>query len=217
MRTYEDVLCPEKAFIWRITHRDNLGWILDHGVHCMSSGIRDPGFVSIGNPELITRRSTHAVPIPPGGTLSDYVPFYFTPFSPMLLNIKSGRGGVTMRDNDDIVILVADLHSMARERHPFVFTNGHAYMKMTEYFADLECLTSIDWRILQHRDFKTDSNDPSKMERYQAEALVHQHVPVERLRGIVCATEVVKSSIESLLEARNLKLSVLVRPGWYFP
>jgi hypothetical protein len=216
MRTYEDVLCPEKAFIWRITHRDNLAWILDNGVHCASSGVRDPDFISIGNAELITKRSTHAVPIPPGGNLSDYVPFYFTPFSPMLLNIKSGRSGVIARNNDEIVILVADLHSLAREQHPFVFTNGHAYMQLTEYFADLDRLASIDWVILQHRDFKSDPNDPRKMERYQAEALVHRHLPVQRLRGIVCASEAVKSSIEPLLVARNSQLSVLVRPAWYF-
>jgi hypothetical protein len=27
-------LNPAKALIWRIVHRDNLPWILDHGLHC---------------------------------------------------------------------------------------------------------------------------------------------------------------------------------------
>lgn len=29
-------LNPEKALIFRIVHRDNLPWILDHGLHCRS-------------------------------------------------------------------------------------------------------------------------------------------------------------------------------------
>jgi len=216
MRTYEDLLCPERAYIWRITHRDNLEWILDHGIHCAASDVRDPSYINIGNADLISKRSTHPVPIPPNGTLSDYVPFYFTPFSPMLLNIKSGRNGVVKRNNDEIVILVADLHSLASTSHPFVFTNGHAYMKLTEYFASTAELSKVDWKLLQHRDFSGNPDDPRKMERYQAEALIHGHLPADKLRGIVCATDAVKANIESLLAKREMKLSVLVRPGWYF-
>ena len=84
-------LCPEKALVWRIVHRDNVPWILDHGLHCANSGVLDPFYVPIGNGELIDKRKTWPVPVAPGGVLGDYVPFYFTPFSPMMLNIKSGR------------------------------------------------------------------------------------------------------------------------------
>jgi hypothetical protein len=38
--------------------------------------------------------------------LADYVPFYFTPFSPMMLNINTGRGAVPRRPNSEICILV---------------------------------------------------------------------------------------------------------------
>ena len=77
-------LTPEKALIFRITHRSNVPWILKNGLHCRSSAIVDPNFTGIGNPELIERRRHRKVDILPGGTLEDYVPFYFTPFSPML-------------------------------------------------------------------------------------------------------------------------------------
>ena len=50
--------------------------------------------------------------IPPGGTLSDYVPFYFTPFSIMMFNIKTGYGGITKRDNKDIIIFVSSIHKL---------------------------------------------------------------------------------------------------------
>jgi len=42
-------LNPENAFIWRITHRDNLAWYLEHGLHCPNSTIQDPNYVTIGN------------------------------------------------------------------------------------------------------------------------------------------------------------------------
>ena len=71
-----------------------------------SSGTRDPDFVSIGNPDLIAKRAGRVVAIPPGGSLSDYVPFYFTPRSPMLYNIVTGHNGMKQTPRQDIAILV---------------------------------------------------------------------------------------------------------------
>lgn len=94
MANHYPSLNSDKALIWRIVHRDNLPWILDHGLHCGNGAALAPNWVSIGNPELIDKRATHPVPLPPGGFLNDYVPFYFTPFSVMMKNIHSGRSGV---------------------------------------------------------------------------------------------------------------------------
>lgn len=69
-------LNPEKALIWRIVHCDNLPWILDNGLHCANSPTQAPAYITIGNAGLITRRTHREVPIAPGGTLADYVPFY---------------------------------------------------------------------------------------------------------------------------------------------
>lgn len=88
-------LSPEKALIFRITHIANVPWILENGLYCRSAAEQDPRFVEIGNPDLIDKRKHRVVPAPPGGTLSDYVPFYFTPYSPMLYNIKTGWRGIT--------------------------------------------------------------------------------------------------------------------------
>jgi hypothetical protein len=84
-------LNPEKAFIFRIRHRNNLPWILDNGLHCRGSGKRDPNFVDIGSVELIEKRRVQPIVTAPGGTVSDYVPFYFTPLSMMAYNIHTGR------------------------------------------------------------------------------------------------------------------------------
>jgi len=102
-------LTPEKALIFRITHCSNIPWILQNGLHCSLSTVQDPSFESIGNPDLIAKRRSRRVPIPPGGTLAEYIPFYFTPYTPMLYNIATGYAGVRQRGNDEIVILVSSL------------------------------------------------------------------------------------------------------------
>lgn len=209
-------LNPDKALIFRITHRDNVPWILDNGLQSRSSGATDPNFITIGNPDLIDKRQHRYVPIPPGGTLSDYVPFYFTPFSPMMYNIKTGHAGIRKRDNEEIVIFASSLYKLEEEGAGFVYTDRHAYLHAAEFSSDLENLNGIDWRLLQNRDFRRDPNDPEKVERYQAEALVHQHVPINALLGVVCNNENLKNMIEAQADQRGLELKVVAQPTWYF-
>lgn len=208
-------LNPEKALIWRIVHRDNLPWILDNGLHCANSEVQAPQYVNIGNVDLIDKRRSRQVPIAPEGVLADYVPFYFTPFSVMMQNIHSGWS-VQQRTNDEIVILVSSLYRVVELGLPFVFTNAHAHPNWTDYYSDLADLDRIDWSILQRRDFKRDPDDPRKMERYQAEALIHHHLPITGLLGIMCHTDAMKVRIEADVAARGLTLPVHARPKWYF-
>ena len=208
-------LNPSKALIWRIVHRDNLPWLLDNGLHALATGRLADHYVGIGNPELICKRSQRVVPIEPGGTLADYVPFYFTPFSVMMKNIHSGWG-VQQRRNDEIVILVSSLYHVQSLGLRFIFTDAHAYPHWASYYSELDRLDRIDWAILQRRDFKRDPDDPRKMERYQAEALVHGHVPTTGLLGIICYNEALKCSVEEEVRKRRLNIPVHARPGWYF-
>jgi hypothetical protein len=179
------ILTPDNALIFRITHVSNVAWLLANGVHCGTSDARDASYRSIGNPDLIARRGSRVVPIPPGGTLADYVPFYFTPLTPMLMNIRSGRG-VAQVPMNEIAILVANLRNLASRRIPFVITDRHAYLRAAQFSNDLSGLERIDWLILQARDFARNPMDPGKLERYQAEALVHRCLPAHALDLIAC-------------------------------
>lgn len=207
---------PDRALIFRIVHRDNLPWILDHGLHCRNSALCDPNYVNIGNPSLIGRRNQRQVPVAPYGTLGDYVPHYFTPYSPMLYNIKTGYNGINRRANEDIVIMVSSLHRLHELGLPFAFTNRHAYLQTAEFFNDISNLDRIDWPLLRSRDFKRAPDDPDKFARYEAEALVYRHLPLGGLLGIACYTMQVKDRIDQMLEDRALRLGVQVLPGWYF-
>lgn len=209
-------LNPEKALIFRITHIANVPWVFDHGLHSRNSPTFDPNYRSIGNPDLIAMRHTRVVPVAPGGTLSDYVPFYFTPYSIMLYNIKTGYGGIARVPNAEIVILVSSIPRVAEIGIPFVFTDRHAYPVTAEYFTEPADLGRVDWALLQSKDFRHDPEDPGKKERYQAEALVFQHLPVTGLLGIGCYNEGVRQGLQSEAANRNLSLEVLTRPTWYF-
>lgn len=210
-------LTPEKALIFRITHRDNLPWLLGNGVHCARSASQDPGFVSIGNRELIGKRREHRLPPPCVGLLGDYVPFYFTPHSPMLYNIHTGYGDVAKVPNDEIVILYTTLHRLIERGVTFVFSDRHASLATAQFSSSLGDLpTWIPWTQLRNRDFKRDVERPDKIERYQAEALVHGCVPVQALLGIVCSSEPTAIAVRERIAERRLEIRVLVSPELYF-
>jgi len=157
------------------------------------------------------------VPVPPGGTLADYVPFYFTPKSPMLLNIKTGYKGVTRRPNADIVVLVTSCQAMTDNGVSMLFTDRHAYIATARWTNDrADLVDMIDWDILSRHDFARSDSYPDKMERYQAEALAHRQVPVGALLGIGCFSEAARAAILPQVAAAGLGVEVFVRPGWYF-
>lgn len=209
-------LTPGHAFIFRITHIENVPWLLEHGLVCSNSSELDPNFRSIGNTELIAKRRTRSVPIPPGGTLADYIPFYFTPYSIMLYNIKTGFGGVPKVPYEDIVILISSLPRVAELGIRFVFTDRHAYMQAASFYNSLDDLNRVDWPLLQKRDFRNDPEDPGKKERYQAEALIYRYLPVGALFGIVCYNSTAEASLKKEADRRKLFLQICARPDWYF-
>jgi hypothetical protein len=99
---------------------------------------------------------------------------------------------------------------------PFVFTNQHAYPLAAQYFSSLADLGRVDWPLLQARDFRHDPEDPGKKERYQAEALIHRHLPVSALIGIGCHSKAAEARLQPELQRRNLSTRVVVQPNWYF-
>lgn len=208
-------LNPEKALIFRIIHRDNLPWILDHGLHASNGEIADPNYRNIGNVDLIGRRNQRKVRVGPGGSLSDYVPFYFTPFSIMMYNIHTGYN-VRQVPNEEILIVVSSLARIAELQIPFVFTDQHAYPAMANYYTDLGDLNKIDWTLLNQKDFHHDPDDPGKKERYQAEALIWKHVPISALLGICSCNADVDANVKAELQNRKLVLQSIVQRGWYF-
>ncbi len=209
-------LSQEKALIFRIAHRDNVPWIMANGMHARNTGFLDPGFVAIGNADLIDKRHYRRVLCAPFGTLSDYVPFYFTPFTPMLLNIKTGFNGIQKRPVDEIVIFVSSLRRLHAIGVQYLFTDRHAYLATAQFSNDLGMIGLIDWELLRRRDFRKDPENPAKVERYQAEALVHMHLPTIALVGIVCYNKGVGDWVQTIADGQECSVKVIVKSGLYF-
>lgn len=207
-----DLLNPEKALIFRIVHKDNIGQVLQAGCQCKSAVAAQAGYVEIGNQELIQKRTQRIVPCQPGGTLSDYVPFYFTPYTPMLYNIKTGYG-VPQKPLKDIVILVSALPRLRTQNIPFVFSDRHAYLRTAQFSNDLNDLDRIIWPVLQARDFRRDDLD--KFEKYQAEALVHWHVPVSALIGVACYDTETRDQMRQLAAAHGTAVDIVAQRSWF--
>ena len=85
-------------------------------------------------------------------------------------------------------MLVASLWDLAAAGVSFIFSDRHAVLDYAEFLdsTELAQLHRLDWRSLQNRDFRQDNENPDKVERYQAEALIHLHLPIDRLRAIAC-------------------------------
>ena len=130
---------PIPTPIYHITHARNLPLILENGGLLAYNQLsqQDIGYENIAYQNIRDRRADTPVPLPPGGNLHDYIPFYFAPRSPMLYTIN--RGNVEeVQDQRQIIHLVAYAQDVQAASIEFLFTDGHGIMVFTEYFNQLD-------------------------------------------------------------------------------
>ncbi len=215
MKYLPDILSPDRGLIFRITHIDNLQTIAKQGLVCRSRCRSDSAFRSIGNPDVIERRRNRAVPEYPGGVLDDYVPFYFTPRSPMLLNIKTGRG-VEPVPMQEILCLIAKLEHLRARGHRIVIADGNAASAETRFSTSIDSIRGLDWVALRASNFQKSDDDPDLRRRYMAEALIHEHVAFEDLTGIAVAHDQTEAAVRDFFESLPAQPTVAVRPHFFF-
>ena len=206
------ILTPKNANIFRIVHIDNISKILDLGMQCRQ--LLD-NYVEIGDVKLIKDRNSKKVPCYPHGTLSDYVPFYFTPLTPMLYNIKKGKRGVKQRKNEEIVILFSSLLKMTENNLSWVFTDRQAFRDSARFSSNINDLKDyVPWGALQSRNFHRLGNEDG-FQRYQAEALVHGTIPLKAFTAFITFNASARNEVMSLVQKTSKKIDVKERPKWY--
>jgi hypothetical protein len=77
-------------------------------------------------------------------------------------------------------------------------------------------LDRIDWPLLRARDFRRDPDDPGKLERYMAEALIRGTVPVSALSEIACYGPDQQRVVQEEADRLSLRTKITVQPAWYF-
>ncbi len=167
--------------IYHITHVSNLERIIrTNGLWCDAQRLQQ-GFdcLGIAHQTLKDRRARTAVRAAGGGTLADYVPFYFTNRSPMLYSIHKGFVQGYDGGQKDIIHLESSVERVAQGKRPWCFTDGHAVEAMTDYYADVADLNRVDWAVIDHWSWKNTEEDPDRKRRKQAGIPHPSVIPVE--------------------------------------
>lgn len=209
---------PDKCWIYHITHIDNLPSIVSAGLVCdaacaaLSSVPRSIAYAS-----LKQRRARKQVP-GLGGTLADYVPFYFCTRSPMLAAIYSQNVASYADGQDPIVYLVSTVQKAIDGGSVWSFTDGHAIEAMTHFYHDVSDLGHIDWPLIMNWSWRNVPNDMDRKRRKQAEFLVRHTVPWDMFSGVAVRNEDVMSRVAAVFASVDpaRRRQIAIRPKWYY-
>lgn len=211
---------PLPTPIYRIIHIDCLQTILTRGgLHSPNNTPADGlPYRTIHNTNVQASRRVQPVPCGPGGTIHDYVPFYFGPRSVMLLNLKSGRVAGYTEGQEPIIYLVSCAQDVEAAGAGFAFTDGHGLATFTRWYDDLAHLDSVDWPLLAQRYWNDTPQDNDRQRRKQAEFLVVNSVSWSLIQAIVVLNDQMKARVEAILQAnpQHPPLPVIVNPGFYY-
>ncbi|MFG1659593.1 DUF4433 domain-containing protein [Micromonospora chersina] len=204
--------------ILHFTHQSNLVTILDEGGllcdrECRSSNLNTR---NIAYTSLKQKRAETVVEVPPGGTLDDYVPFYFGPRSPMMLAYMNGKVTGRAEDQSELVYLVSHAETVAEQGLPFAFTDGHPIVEPRFFSNDLADLVEVDFDLMRGKYwFDTDAY-PDRKRRRQAEFLVWQRMPLELIDYFVVMTAGRRTEIERMSQSMGWDIPCRVHSAWYY-
>lgn len=208
---------PSKIYLYRITHIDNLDFILESGkLTCPSNPDCDSDYIGIGDAILIQSRSSKEVNIEPNGNFTDYVAFYFGARSPMLYSIQKGFNGVTQRSPETIIYLVTTFDNINENESQYVFSDGHGYHSMSQFFNAEDDLEEVDWDAVKLRRWNDTEDDPDRKRRKQAEFLVYGEVSLSAIVGIGVYNEAAKTNILAKFAEHDFSCNVIVKPDLYY-
>lgn len=193
------------------------GIIAAGGLRC--DGLRAQncgGIVGIAHQHIKDRRAKRKVPCAAQGTLSDYVPFYFAPRSPMLYTIHQGNVNGYAGGQRPIVHLVSSVEQAIGMGNPWCFTDGHAVMAYSRFFCHLDNLKEVDWPLMKSRLWYDTDSDPDRTCRRQAEFLAHQSFPWTAMAEIGVVDDGIRLQVETALAGSDHKPPVVVHEDWYY-
>lgn len=210
---------PPPATIWlyRITHIANLTHILKHGLVAGSSLHTNPDFIQIGDNSLIDYRKDLDAHNPPGGKLSEYIPFYLGPRSPMLYQIAKGYEGVQKHPQENIIYLISSVKKIKEHNLSFFFSDGHVRSKTVTTYTKEEDFDRLDWEAIYATSWKPDETDLRRKQKKQAEFLVRNHVPLSCIDYIGVFNHHAEGKVLNLLEVNGKNyIKVKVSPHKLF-
>lgn len=195
-------------------HADSFSKLMEWGGdystnQCASRGLSKR---AIHHSHIMERRKVRSVACGPGGTLADYVPFYFRVRSPMLYAINGGQvEGCS--GQSEILFLKTTAERVETSELGFVFTDGHAVIEYSDFYDDLKDLDKVPWAAVEARYWNDHVDGKFKC---QAEFLVRDFVPISCIQKIGVFNESARKSVTDTLNDSETVIEVAVERGWYF-
>lgn len=210
---------PVPTPIYHITHINNLQGILQSGGLWATNYLSSP-HQSVAYGHIQSRRAKRTVPLCKGGTLHDYVPFYFCPRSPMLYAIHCPSPGQMQYQGGQrsIIHLVSTADAVANAGLDFTFTDRHAVLGYVSFFDQLTDLSNLCWPYIQATTWNNNSAHPDRKERKQAEFLVHRFFPWSLIAEIGVYDQQIAQQVQQALNAFSMGIhpAVQIKRNWYY-
>jgi hypothetical protein len=211
---------PEPTPILRFIHVDNIPVYLTRGGLHASNCIPDDGmaYKTIHNVDIQSHRPVKQINCGPCGVIHDYIPFYFGPLSPMMLQLKTGQVEGYSEGQDPLVYLVSTAQEVCDSGTGFVFSDGHGIADFTSWFDDLADLDKIDWDMAKERYWSDNVNDMDRQCRKQAEFLVLKYCDWSLIHEIVVIDSGMKSTVEQVFDQfpTHMRRRVRIDREWYY-
>ncbi|WP_068810604.1 type II toxin-antitoxin system toxin DNA ADP-ribosyl transferase DarT [Pseudohongiella nitratireducens] len=221
---------PIPVRLFHITSIDNLAAIFQQGelVSKTRGEALHLGYHNIAHAGAQSKRAARAVIDPPGGTIHDYVPFYFAPRSPMLSAIHHGQVAGCNYGQSDIVHFELLVRRVIDENAEIVFYDRNATKAYSVPYTDpYQLKNAIAWDLLTEPPtldgfcrYFHDRHEPAKYmdrcEKRQAEFLVKKAVPIDWFTRIGVMNDHAAQLVLGLAEAAGVNVSVQIMPEWYF-
>lgn len=186
-------------YFYHFTHIKNLESILKNGF--LSTNEKDRlgiGHEDVANGNIQETRHNMNVPINPGGTVHDYVPFYFCTRNPMLLSLVLSK-------NIDQMFMIFFAVPIDKILDPnVIFTDKAANTSIPpNFYTNPNDLDKLKWDVITSPNWmpKTDTEKRQKM----AETLVYKSMPITDVDSIVVWSEPIKKMVKKLFEDNNIK------------
>jgi hypothetical protein len=186
-------------YAFHFTHLDNLASVIQYGLLAtVTKDLLGIDHRDIASASIQERRSTMEVPVGAGGTVHDYVPFYFCSKNPMLLSVLNTKNV----DQQHILFLCLGIDILNREGT--VFTDASANTKVPpNFFDDPADLDKLDWAAIN--SLKWGSKSDEERHHRMAELLVHNHVDIKDIGHIVAWNGSTKKSVIETFEQKDVE------------
>ena len=208
---------PRPCLLYHFVHLDTLPAILATGELLSTNRLAEQEerpTRDIASSSLQRRRARTRVPL--GGTLHDYVPFYFAPRSPMLYRIGKEWEQAGEPDTRDLVYLVSSVEQVESCGLPFTFSLYHAVTRPNAFLTDPADLHRVDWPLMRRRMWTDTRDDNDRQRRRQAEFLVRDRLPLSALEGFAAFDGDRADRVAALIDEHGLDLRGKPMPEWYF-